>query len=132
MPTEFIIDSQHSVVISRGSGVFTREDYFDHMSRLGTDPRFSPDFDQIVDCRAFEDLRLTGEEIRELAEKTIFGVRSRRAFVVSSEVQYGLTRMFASYREIKEGQETRVFRDIRDAYSWLDLSPDSGGAHRSE
>ena len=51
---------------------------------------------------------LSGGEISDLAGRSVFGDLSHRAFVVSSEVQFGLTRMFATYREMKGGQEIRV------------------------
>ena len=94
------------------------------MIQLKADRPFSPDFNQIVDCRAISKMELTNEQVIELAERSVFGAGSRRAFVVSSELQYGLSRMFATYREMKRGQQVMVFRDLRDAYSWLSLSPD--------
>jgi len=124
MPAEFTIYPQWGVVMSRGSGVFTHADFLDHMSRLLADPKFNPDFNQIVDCRAIAKMELTSDQIADLAGKSIFGVRSRRAFVVSHEVQYGLARMFATYREIKAGQEVMVFQEMPAALSWLGLSAD--------
>ena len=124
MPTDFTIDPEHHLVISRGSGVFTHADYLDHMSRVGADPKFRPDFNQLVDCRAISQMDLSGGEISDLAGRSVFGDLSHRAFVVSSEVQFGLTRMFATYREMKGGQEIRVFRTMPEALSWLGLPPD--------
>jgi hypothetical protein len=63
-------------------------------------------------------------EVEKLAGKSVFGSRTRRAFVVSSELQHGLARMFATWREIKEAQQVMVFRDMDDAVSWLGLPDD--------
>ena len=67
---------------------------------------------------------LTSEEISDLASRSVFSSRSRRAFVVASSLQFGLSRMFAAYREEKGRQETMVFRDLREALAWLNLPPD--------
>jgi hypothetical protein len=123
MPANFIIDVQHRLVFSTGDGVFTHADFLEHMARLQRDARFQPEFDQLVDCRAFT-LQLTSEEISDLASRSVFSSRSRRAFVVASSLQFGLSRMFAAYREEKGRQETMVFRDLREALAWLNLPPD--------
>jgi hypothetical protein len=124
MPTEFTIDTRWGVVISRGTGVFTQADYLGHMARMEAHPRFCSAFNQIVDCRGFSHMDLSGWQIEKLADKSVFGSRTRRAFVVSSELQHGLARMFATWREIKEAQQVMVFRAMDDAVSWLGLPPD--------
>jgi len=123
MPADFIIDVQHRLVFSKGEGVFTHADFMEHMARLRRDPRFEPEFDQFVDCRALT-LQLTSEEISDLASRSVFSSRSRRAFVVASSLQFGLSRMFAAYREEKGHQVTMVFRELSEALAWLKLPPD--------
>jgi len=114
MPADFIIDVTHGVVLTTGTGEFTRADFIEHMSRLKADPNFNPDFNQVVDCRAITLLNLNGDEVRDLASQSIFSVRSRRAFVASSDLQFGLGRMFAAYREMA-GQQMMVFKDMQEA-----------------
>jgi len=121
MPTEFTVHPNLGVVVSRGHGVFTHADFLDHMTRLRADPQFQPDLHQIVDCRAIAKMDLSHDQIKSLAGRSIFSARSRRAFVVSSDLHYGLTRMFAAYREIKAGQEVMVFDNPAAALSWLGL-----------
>jgi hypothetical protein len=124
MPSDFIIDEQRAVVVSKGTGVFTHADFLDHMARLSADPRFRPEFDQLVDCRALTSLEFTSDEVSELAKASIFSRQSRRAFVVSSDLQFGMSRMFATYREISGAKEIMTFREMREALSWLNLPPD--------
>jgi hypothetical protein len=124
MPTEYTIYPQWSLVISRGNGVFTQADFWDHVARMRADPEFNPDFNQMVDCRAFAAVELTSGQMADLASRSIFGARSRRAFIVASDVQHGLARMFATYREIKAGQAVMVFHEMSAALSWLGLAPD--------
>jgi len=124
MPTEFTVHPNLGVVVSRGSGVFTHADFLDHMARVSADPQFHPDLNQIVDCRAITKMDLSHDQIKSLASRSIFSARSRRAFVVSSELHFGLTRMFAAYREIKAGQEVMVFDNPAAALTWLGIPAD--------
>ena len=77
-----------------------------------------------MDCRALTSLEFTSDQTSELAKGSIFSGRSRRAFVVSSDLQFGMSRMFATYREISGAKNIMTFREMREALSWLHLPPD--------
>lgn len=124
MPADYIIDVPHGVVLSRGYGEFTAADYQDHMIRLLRDRNFNPEFNQLVDCRAISRMKLTGEQIFALASRSAFAETSRRAFVVASDVQFGLSRMLATHRETSGGQKVMVFREMGAALAWLGLPSD--------
>lgn len=125
MPSHFVIDVKHGLVVSIGTGVFTQADFVDHMSRLRVDPAFDPNFHQLVDCREIEFMDLTSAQIEALASRTIFSRQSRCAFVVSSDLQFGLGRMFSAYRESAGyGANVEVFRKWEEALSWLNLPTD--------
>jgi hypothetical protein len=124
MPCEFLIDTDRRVVISRGTGTFRYADFLEHMEKLGSDLRFRPEFDHVVDCRKFELLDLTAMQVQDMGSQSIFAVTSRRAFVVSSDLHFGLSRMFAAFREVKCGQITMVFREMREVTAWLGLPQD--------
>jgi hypothetical protein len=129
MPCEFFIDTDRRLVISRGTETFRYADFLDHMKILAPDPRFKPEFDHLVDCRKFERFDVTPAQIQEIGSQSVFAPRSRRAFVVSSDLHFGLGRMFANYRDVKCGQLTVVFRDMREAAFWLGLPPDYDPGH---
>jgi len=124
MPADYTIDAERGIVFSRGSGAFTHEDYKEHMTRLAKDPLFQPKFHQLVDCRSISVMKLTGAEIESLAMKSLFDASSLRAFVASNSVQFGLSRMFGTYRKIHGGQEVMVFSELKDALVWLGLPAD--------
>ena len=124
MPADYTIDAERGVVFSRGTGIFTHEDYKEHVARLAKDPLFRPQFRQLVDCRSISVMKLTAGEIENLAMKSLFDTTSLRAFVASNSVQFGLSRMFGTYRKIHGGQEVMVFSDLKDALVWLGLPPD--------
>ena len=124
MPTEFLIDTHRRLVISRGTGIFRHADFLEHMEAVRPDPRFNPEFDHVVDGRQFERFDMTPAQIMDMGNQSLFAAKSRRAFVVSSELHFGLGRVFANYREVQRGQTTQVFRDMREAAVWLGLPPD--------
>ncbi|HEX2853771.1 MAG TPA: hypothetical protein VHO24_11075 [Opitutaceae bacterium] len=123
MPAKYIIDVPHRVVFSQGTGVFTHGDFIGHMEALQKNPAFNPDFSQVVDCRDIGLLDLKNDQLRDLAAQSIFSLRARRAFVVSTELHFGMSRMFAAYRELA-GQQVAVFKDMPSALQWLGLPPD--------
>lgn len=124
MPSEFIIDEKVGLVFSKGLGVFTPQDYFDHMTQLGRDARFKTEFNQIIDCRSISEMKLNAEQIRGLAERSIFSVHSKRAFLGSTDMQVGMSRMLAAYQEMQGRPNVKVSRDLADALAWLDLPGD--------
>jgi hypothetical protein len=124
MPCEFLIDADRRLVISRGTETFRYADFLEHMKLLAPDPRFKPEFNHLVDCRHFERFDVTPAQIQEMGGQSVFAAQSRRAFVVSSDLHFGMGRMFANYRDVKRGQLTVVFRDMREATAWLGLPPD--------
>ncbi len=132
MPCEFLIDTDRRLVISRGTGTFCYADFLEHMEKLGLDPRFRPEFDHVVDCREFERFDLTTTQIREMGGQSLFAATSKRALVVSSDLHFGLARMFATYREVNSGQVTMVFRDMPEATAWLGLPQDYDPGSPSE
>jgi hypothetical protein len=55
-----------------------------------------------------------------LSEQQIFSPRSRRAFIAKSPLAFGLSRMFASLRELRGGEEQiRIFDNRDEALGWL-------------
>jgi hypothetical protein len=121
MPADFYIDVTRRTVFSRG---YDRIDYAaccDHMERLLGSADFNPEFNQLLDFRLVKEIVVSSEEIVMLAARTVFSPRSNRAFVVVSDLHFGLARMFGSYRECAGDQGIRLFRDMESALAWLAL-----------
>lgn len=119
MPAFYKIDKDRRLVMSSGSGVLTRGMILAHMDLLSKDPEFDPDFSQITDFTHLSGMDIGPEDIRLLAQRNIFSPRSRRAFVVKNNLQYGLARMFQTYRELNGETGIRVFRTIDEALDWI-------------
>lgn len=118
MPAEFFIDVPNRLVCSYAWGVVTRADALCHMERLSADHRFDGSFHQIVDFRDTTSMELTAEQIRELSRRPVYAPSSRRAFVMAADVQFGLGRMFAAFRELEGEPNIRIVRDMPEALAW--------------
>lgn len=119
MSAFYKIDKERRLVLSCGAGVLTKEDISGHMDRLSKDPDFDPDFSQLVDFTHITALEIEPEDVRRFAQRNIFSPRSRRAFVVKDDVQFGLARMFEIHRELNGETGIRVFRTLDEALDWI-------------
>ena len=122
MPALSVIDEPNRVVFSLAYGVFTFSDCMENMDRLVADPRFNPDLNQIFDFSDMTALSISPEQVQQLAKRSIFSAKSRRAYVVSSDLQFGMSRMYSSLRETEGEPGIVTFRDLASAIVWTDVS----------
>ena len=85
--------------MSTFSGAFTLADGLSHQEKLVKDPDFAPSFSQLLDCTHVTKIELGPEDVRRLAQMSIFSCDSRRAILVSGDLAFGLARMFLMFRE---------------------------------
>ncbi|MHC4342590.1 MAG: STAS/SEC14 domain-containing protein [Planctomycetota bacterium] len=109
-------------VFTEASGVLTDSDVIEFEKGLRDDPEFEPDFRQLADCRAIDEIGMTREGVEEASSRSPFSHGSRRALVVGSDVAFGMARMFENLRH-EARDEIRVFREAEEARRWLGLEP---------
>ena len=105
------------MIFSYGWDTLTFSDLEDHRSRLFKDALYDPRFGQIANLSAVAEMQFSSNQIWSLAREPVLGPRSPRA-VVAADQHYGLARIFHGY---SEGQNVRIFRDLKQAAEWLDL-----------
>ena len=120
MPCSYIIDLPRSLVLSRGWGVLTDGELLAHVRALTVDPRFVGNFHQLADLRDVADVEVSSSTIREMARLNPYGDGSRRAVVVTSDVLFGMARMYQILRD-EPSDELEVFRKLDDALRWLEI-----------
>jgi hypothetical protein len=125
MPADYTIDTERRLVYSRGWGDLTDADLLEHQRRLALDPRFHPDFSQLIDLLGVSSAEgVTANGVMEVAKRHVYGPRSRRALVATDLATFGLARMFQTYRDIAGGDDQiHVFTSLEDAWAWLRMSP---------
>lgn len=119
MPAYFKINKERQLVISTLSGVFTLEDGFAHQEKLLKDPNFVPSFSQLLDCTQVTQIALGIEDVRRLAQRSIFSNDARRSILVRGDVTYGFARTFIAFRESLGEKGIRVFHELDEALFWL-------------
>ena len=119
MSVFYKIDKERRLVMSTGSGAFTLVDALAHQQRLANDPDFDPSFSQLVDLTHVTSVDVTASDIRKLAQANLFSRGSRRAILATSDVAFGLARMFEALRESAGEDGIQVFRDLNEALDWL-------------
>jgi hypothetical protein len=120
MPDDYRIDRPFRRVVSAVVGVYSFDVAVGRMRRLQKDPEFDPSFSLLIDFREATRIDLTHDEIVELSAIHVFAPESKRAYIVANPEQFGLARMFASYRSPKKESVFRVFTDLAEAVAWLD------------
>jgi hypothetical protein len=106
-------------VISLVRGVYSYDIAVGRMRRLQKDPEFDPTFSLLMDLRDATRVELSHSEIVELSNIHVFSADSKRAYVVASPEQFGLARMFASYKSPRNKNVFHVFVDMAEAVAWL-------------
>jgi len=118
MPAEYRIDRSKRLVMSRAWGVLTDQDLVDNRTALFADPGFEPALDQVYDLSEVTEMKVSSTVLLHLAMSSRFSPTARRAVVVTSDVAYGMARMYA----MLTGHEdtVQVFRDRPSADRWLE------------
>ncbi len=119
MPVTYEIDVPQRLVNTIVVGKVTPVEMSAYQQQLKVDPAFLPDFDGLIDFTAAEPFEGTGEDIRRLVEEMPFNPGTRRAYIASIDLHFGLSRMAQVFAESK-GLVCEVFRDRADALRWLE------------
>jgi hypothetical protein len=124
LPASYTIDSDRKIVLSRIWGTATEDEIRDHGQRLRNDPQFQPDFRQLLDMSELTEILVGSEMVRDAARNQFFSPGVKRALVATSDVAFGMARMYAIASE-HSGQTIKVFRDMNAAEAWLDQNHNS-------
>ena len=113
-------DSVRGVVVGTASGLLRLDEIQEAAATVWRDAK-KPRARVLWDLRQAQ-FALSSSEVRALAEFTKkhspFS-HLRMAFVVGSDLEFGLVRMFEVFREAK-GTQTEVFREMHEALEWLE------------
>lgn len=118
MPVHSRFYPTRSLIITRATGDISGSDIFRNRRELAEDPRFHPGLDHLVDLTRVRRFDLSTGEIRRLASLDLFSDASRRVVVAPADLTYGLSRMYAGYREPPD-HAFHICRGFEDAVRWL-------------
>ncbi len=118
MPVDYAIYPEHALVVCRVTGNVSPEEMFAYHAKLRADPLFAPQFDSVTDFLETMPFSGTPDDIRRLAQEGPFAAGVKRAFLVSTELHFGLSRM-AQALSGSSGIHIEIFREREAAFAWL-------------
>jgi hypothetical protein len=120
MPYDYRIDRKQRLVITTAWGILTGAEILDHQNRLECDGCFTSDLYQLLDISDVTNFEIDFDTMDTLSQQQLFSPGSRRAFIAKSPLAFGMSRMFASLRELRGGEEQiRIFNNRDEAMRWL-------------
>ncbi len=128
MPMTYTVDSEHQLVKARIFGVLVADDIKKFVAERSTREEIQG-FDMFVDLSDVESIDYQSpaqliDIVRVATKGDNKHRRSKMAIVVGSDSDFGLSRMYQSYRDSQPGanRELRIFRTMEEAMAWLGQS----------
>jgi hypothetical protein len=122
MPADFDVLPETRTVLTRAWGALTDEDLFRHMARIAAlfrDGTLDASWAQICDFTGVDDLTAVSTEgIRRMAEGNPWPRSCVRAFIVDTDEQFGLARMYQAIGDPKTG-DLCITRSAADAAAYV-------------
>jgi len=128
MPANHYIDNKSRLLITTWQGEACDIDLIQAIKKYQKDIQNHPDYityNEVVDFSKVAGIKLTTEGIKSIgliASATDQNEVNRKlAFIVSSNLAFGLARMYEAYRGLskKAHKEIRVFKNKKDAFEWV-------------
>ena len=123
MPMTYTIDKEARLVRFKGHGLLTDDEMVAGVAAMREDPDLEPDMNSLSDMRDIEvgfTTKGVMETIGVMARSSDRRSAAKAAIVASSDIAFGMARMFQAQSDIK-GQDPafRIFRDMDEACEWL-------------
>lgn len=119
MPISYKIDKKRRFVLSTISGEITYAEALAHQRDLAADRDFDPTFAHVSDYTYGSLAKISAEEVRQFAQRSIFSPEARRAMIIPNMADYGLGRMYETLRGLAGQTGVRAFRTLEEAMDWL-------------
>ena len=122
MPADFELNPETHVVCTRAWGIVTDDDLLGHLRRmieLFGDGTLDESWAQLADFTGVESFaNLSSDAIFGLAQRNPWPPLSKRALVTSSDIAFGLGRMYQMFAG-ELGEQLRIFRSLSEAQDWI-------------
>ena len=128
MPASHYVDNKLKILVSTWEGDATDFECAEALKKYQEEFQNNPDYikyNEIIDTRKVKKIKLTTKGIKYssiLASSTDQNEKNRKlAFIVNSNLAYGLVRMFITYRSVSDNasKEINVFKNEKKAIDWV-------------
>lgn len=126
MPIAYTFLATPPVHLVSYQGVVTAADFLNSYRAASVDPRYRPGMVEISDFRHAEVIDIDLATIQEFVawvagRDDLTGTTLRTGILVGSDVQVGLSRLYAAVSEIDTNEDVRRFRALPDLLAWLPI-----------
>jgi hypothetical protein len=122
----FAIDAELGIRIATFTGTIGDAELLGAYRELAADPAFDPRVDDLVDLRAVSRMDVTRSGLDELIllfqRMFTHPGRRRAAIVATSDIAFGMGRMYQLMRGVDPPEEIAVFHSYTEALAWLTQS----------
>jgi len=128
MPATHNIDTDNRIITTTWHGDATDDDFLstlkEYQKTIQTNIKYKC-FNEVFDCTGITKIKLTTTGLRKIASTASktdnSGCNTKLAFIVSSNLAYGLVRMYEVLRsfEKRSTKEIRAFKKREDAFRWI-------------
>lgn len=131
MPAIHEIDNPRRLILTTWEGEAHNIEFIESLKKYQNDIQNHPDYinyNEVVNLSKVTSIKLTTEGIKNIgliASATDHNdVNRKLALIVSSNLAFGLARMYMAYRSFtkKSNKEVRVFKTEKDAYEWVKIN----------
>ena len=128
MPAKHAIDTKAMLLITTWEGEAIDNEFIEAIKKYQSDIQCNRDyhgFNEVVDFRKVTKIKLTTKgitNIGSIASSTDnTGVKTKLVFIVSSDLAYGLVRMYEAIRSFSANatKTVKVFKNESDAFEWV-------------
>lgn len=122
------IDSNARLIVTVCEGEARDIDFITALKKyqgeIQSDPKYI-EYNEIVDATMITKIKFTTEGIKTIGQIATTTDRKDKhkklAFVVSSNLAFGLARMYEAYRSLskKSNKQIRIFKNKQDALEWV-------------
>jgi len=128
MPVKHDIDTKAKLLITTWEGVALDVDFIEAIKNYRDTIQSKKEyhnFNEVVDFTQVTKIKLTTNGIKNISNIASSSeredVNNKLAFIVVSDLAYGLVRMYEAYRSFSKssGKTIRVFKNKYDAFEWV-------------
>lgn len=128
MPANHHVDSKAQLIITTWEGEACDTEFIEAIKKYQKNIQNHPDYisyNEVVNLSKITRIKLTTEGIRLIGKIAVTTdqneVNRKLALIVSSNLAYGLSRMYEAYRRFSKNahKEIRVFKNEKDAFEWV-------------
>lgn len=122
MPIHYEFSAQQRLLMTTMVGTVGDAEFLDTYAEILRNVDYSGCVRELVDVTGLTEANISAQALNRVAhmlKNTCPGCECRSAIVATSDLNFGLSRMYEAFAEMAKAEEVQVFRDRQEALTWL-------------